>query len=90
MEIAVRHINELGGIKALGNLPLELVVEDSGGLGSNRAGKSNPDRGRPGGQRDRDGPKIPLQAGTQGRPARCFGGGICRPGRRKGGCAASK
>ncbi len=30
MEIAVKHINEAGGIQSLGGLPLELVVEDSG------------------------------------------------------------
>ncbi len=30
MEIAVKHINEAGGIKSLDGLPLELVVEDSG------------------------------------------------------------
>jgi len=30
MEIAVRHINEAGGIKSLGGLPLKLVVEDCG------------------------------------------------------------
>jgi branched-chain amino acid transport system substrate-binding protein len=29
-EIAVRHINESGGIKSLGGIPLELVVEDCG------------------------------------------------------------
>lgn len=30
MEIAVRHINESGGIQSLGGIPLELVVEDAG------------------------------------------------------------
>jgi branched-chain amino acid transport system substrate-binding protein len=30
MDIAVRHINEAGGIESLGGLPLELVVEDCG------------------------------------------------------------
>jgi branched-chain amino acid transport system substrate-binding protein len=30
MEIAVRHINEAGGIESLGGLPLTLVVEDCG------------------------------------------------------------
>lgn len=30
MEIAVRHINEAGGIRSLGGIPLELVVEDAG------------------------------------------------------------
>jgi branched-chain amino acid transport system substrate-binding protein len=30
MEIAVRHINEAGGIKSLGGLPLKLVAEDCG------------------------------------------------------------
>ena len=30
MEIAIRHINEAGGIQSLGGLPLELVVEDCG------------------------------------------------------------
>jgi branched-chain amino acid transport system substrate-binding protein len=30
MEIAIRHINEAGGIESLGGLPLELVVEDCG------------------------------------------------------------
>jgi len=29
-EIAIRHINEAGGIKSLGGIPLELVVEDCG------------------------------------------------------------
>ena len=29
-EIAVRHINESGGIKSMGGIPLELVVEDCG------------------------------------------------------------
>ncbi|HHS96987.1 MAG TPA: hypothetical protein ENK08_03685 [Chloroflexi bacterium] len=30
MEIAIRHINEAGGIQSLGGIPLELVVEDAG------------------------------------------------------------
>jgi branched-chain amino acid transport system substrate-binding protein len=30
MEIAVRHINQAGGIKSLGGLPLKLVAEDCG------------------------------------------------------------
>ncbi len=30
MEIAIKHINESGGIKSLGGIPLELAVEDSG------------------------------------------------------------
>ncbi|MFQ6099806.1 MAG: ABC transporter substrate-binding protein [Anaerolineae bacterium] len=30
MEIALQHINEAGGIKSLGGLPLELAVEDCG------------------------------------------------------------
>jgi branched-chain amino acid transport system substrate-binding protein len=30
MEIAVQHINEAGGIKALGGIPLKLVAEDCG------------------------------------------------------------
>jgi len=30
MELAVKHINDAGGIESLGGLPLELVVEDSG------------------------------------------------------------
>ncbi len=30
MEIAVRHINEAGGIQSMGGIPLELVVEDAG------------------------------------------------------------
>jgi branched-chain amino acid transport system substrate-binding protein len=30
MEIAVRHINEAGGIKSLGGVPLKLVAEDCG------------------------------------------------------------
>ena len=30
MELAVRHINEAGGIESMGGLPLELAVEDSG------------------------------------------------------------
>ncbi len=30
MEIAVRHINDAGGIKSLGGIPIELVVEDCG------------------------------------------------------------
>jgi len=30
MEIAVKHINESGGIKSLGGIPLELVTEDAG------------------------------------------------------------
>lgn len=29
-EIAIRHINESGGIKSMGGIPLELVVEDCG------------------------------------------------------------
>jgi len=30
MEFAVKHINEAGGIKSLGGIPLELVIEDVG------------------------------------------------------------
>ena len=30
MEIAVRHINEAGGIQSMGGISLELVVEDAG------------------------------------------------------------
>ena len=30
MEFAVKHINEFGGIKSLGGIPLELVIEDVG------------------------------------------------------------
>ncbi len=30
IELAVKHINEAGGIKSMGGIPLELVVEDAG------------------------------------------------------------
>ena len=31
IELAVKHINDSGGIKSMGGIPLELVVEDAGG-----------------------------------------------------------